>query len=100
MKYRMNIAGLDRDLPLCKVSDDLYIGAFVMFGDAEITVACATCKGSYEQMGDINAAISAWVAANGFTFDGPMFNIYHVSPHETDDPNEYVTEVCYPVKKR
>ena len=34
MKYRMNIAGLDRDLPLCKVSDDLYIGAFVMFGDA------------------------------------------------------------------
>ena len=41
MKYRMNIAGLDRDLPLCKVSDDLYIGAFVMFGDAEITVACA-----------------------------------------------------------
>ena len=41
MKYRMNIAGLDRDLPLCKVSDDLYIGAFVMFGDAELTVACA-----------------------------------------------------------
>ena len=41
MKYRMNIAGLDRDLPLCKVSDNLYIGAFVMFGDAEITVACA-----------------------------------------------------------
>ena len=39
MKYTMNIAGLDRDLPLCKVADDLYIGAFVMFGDAEITVA-------------------------------------------------------------
>ena len=41
MKYRMNIAGLDRDLPLCKVSDDLYIGAFVMFGDVELTVHCA-----------------------------------------------------------
>ena len=63
-------------------------------------MACATCKGSYEQMGDINAAISAWVNENGFAFDGPMFNIYHVSPHETNDPNEYVTEVCYPVKKR
>ena len=37
MKYKMNIAGLDRELPLCKVSDDLYIGAFIMFGDAEIT---------------------------------------------------------------
>ena len=41
MKYRMTIAGLERDLPLCKVADDLYIGAFVMFGDAEITVAAA-----------------------------------------------------------
>ena len=41
MEYKMNIAGLDRALPLCKVSDDLYIGAFVIFGDPELTVACA-----------------------------------------------------------
>lgn len=41
MKYTMNIAGLDRDLPLCKVAENFYIGAFIMFGDAEITVACA-----------------------------------------------------------
>lgn len=41
MEHKMNIAGLDRALPLCKVSDDLYIGAFVIFGDAELTVACA-----------------------------------------------------------
>ena len=41
MKYTMNIAGLQRDLPLCKITDDLYIGAFICFGDAEITVACA-----------------------------------------------------------
>ena len=39
--YKMNIAGLDRDLPLCKVTDDLYIGAFVIFGDPELTVASA-----------------------------------------------------------
>ena len=30
--------------------------------------------------------------------DGPMFNICHVSPHETQNPNEYVTEVCYAIK--
>ena len=40
--YTMNIAGLDRDLPLCKINDKLYIGAFIMFGDVEITKACAT----------------------------------------------------------
>ena len=37
MTYTMDIAGLKRDLPLCPVSDDLYIGAFVMFGDVEMT---------------------------------------------------------------
>ena len=29
-----------------------------------------------------------------------MFNIYHVSPHETRNPDEFVTEVCCPVKKK
>ena len=41
MEYKMNIAGLDRALPLCKLNDNLYIGAFVIFGVAELTVACA-----------------------------------------------------------
>ena len=41
MTYEMDVAGLKRELPLCKVSDDLYIGAFVMFGDVELTVHCA-----------------------------------------------------------
>jgi len=41
MYHRMTIAGLERDLPLCPVSDTLYIGAFVIFGDQELTVACA-----------------------------------------------------------
>ena len=41
MVYTMNIAGLDRDLPICRVTDDLYIAGFVIFGDQELTVACA-----------------------------------------------------------
>ena len=41
MYYEMEIAGLKRQLPLCKVTDDLYIGAFIMFSDVEITKACA-----------------------------------------------------------
>ena len=39
--YKMTIAGLERSLPICRVSDELYIGAFVIFGDAPLTVACA-----------------------------------------------------------
>ncbi len=41
MEYKMTIAGLRRSLPLCKVTDDLYIGAFIIFGDCELTTACA-----------------------------------------------------------
>ena len=41
MFYEMTIAGLKRQLPLCKVTDDLYIGAFIMFSDVEITTASA-----------------------------------------------------------
>ena len=41
MYYRMNVAGLDRDLPICPLNDKLSIAGFVIFGDQELTVACA-----------------------------------------------------------
>lgn len=40
--YKMKIAGLDRELPLCPINDSLSIGAFIIFGDVELTVAAAT----------------------------------------------------------
>ena len=41
MYYKMNIAGCERALPLCPLTDELMIGAFVIFGDPELTTACA-----------------------------------------------------------
>lgn len=40
MTYTLNIAGLTRELPLCKASDTLDIAAFIMFSDVELTVKC------------------------------------------------------------
>lgn len=40
--YKINIAGLERDLPICPVNDKLDIAAFVIFGDVEMTVNSAT----------------------------------------------------------
>ena len=65
-----------------------------------VTFASATYQGPYEKISQVNAAVAAWVRDNGYEYDGPAFNIYHVSPHETDDPEAFVTEVCYPVKKK
>jgi len=41
LKHTMTIAGLQRDLPICPVNENLSIGAFVIFGDCELTSACA-----------------------------------------------------------
>ena len=39
--YRMNIAGVERDLPICPLNENLMIAGFVIFGDPEITTACS-----------------------------------------------------------
>ena len=41
MVYRLKVAGIERDLPLCPIGENLYIGAFIMFGDVELTEKCA-----------------------------------------------------------
>ena len=41
MFYHMTVAGLERDLPICPVNENLSIAGFVIFGDQELTVACA-----------------------------------------------------------
>ncbi len=66
----------------------------------EVTVASCTYQGSYTRIGDVYAAVVAWMDGNGYEPAGPMFNIYHVSPHETQNPDQFVTEVCYPVRKK
>ena len=63
-----------------------------------VTVASATFKGPYQQFSEVYTAVYAWTQANGYEVNGPMTNIYHVSPHETQNPEEFVTEVCLPVK--
>ena len=52
--HRMTIAGLERDLPLCPLNDKLMIAGFVIFGDPELTTACAKelldCAPEYDYM--------------------------------------------------
>ena len=40
--YTIDISGMKRDLPICPLNDELSIGAFVMFGDVELTIHCAS----------------------------------------------------------
>lgn len=66
----------------------------------EVTYAGVLFRGPYEQITQVTMAIANWVAEQGYAWDGNYFMIYHVSPAETENPEEYVTEFCCPVKKR
>lgn len=55
--YKMTIAGLERQLPICPLNDKLSIGAFVIFGDPELTTACA--KALLERAPEYDYLISA-----------------------------------------
>ena len=55
--YKMNIAGCERHLPICPVNESLSIGAFVIFGDPELTTACA--KALLERAPEYDYLISA-----------------------------------------
>ena len=39
--YRLKVAGLERELPICPLNKKMSIAAFIMFSDVELTVACA-----------------------------------------------------------
>lgn len=64
-----------------------------------MTVASVIIKGSYEQLPDANEAVAKYISENEFTMSGPMFNIYHVNPGMETIPENWVTEICYPVTK-
>jgi effector-binding domain-containing protein len=63
-----------------------------------VKVASCIIKGSYDQMGEAYATVASWIKANGHKMNGPMFNIYHVGPAQTKNPEEYVTEACFPIE--
>lgn len=55
--YRLEVAGLVRELPICKISDDLSIAALIMFGDVELTIACA--KALIEKAPEFDVIVTA-----------------------------------------
>jgi adenine phosphoribosyltransferase len=57
MVYKLKVAGIERDLTLCPISDELNIAAFVLFGDVELTVKCA--EALYERAPEHDVMITA-----------------------------------------
>lgn len=73
-------------------------GDITFFTAPAVKVASVTFHGSYDQMGAVNAAVAQYLEANSLAMDGAMFNIMHVSPGQDPNPDNWITEACYPIK--
>ena len=72
----------------------------VLVKETEEKLICSiTFTGGYEKLDIINQMVANYILSNNYKLDGPMFNIYHVSPAQEKDPNKWVTESCFPIKK-
>jgi DNA-binding transcriptional MerR regulator len=63
-------------------------------------VAVLTHHGSYDDLADTYRHLGAWVAEHADPVDLPVREIYVVGAAETDDPDAYRTEVCWPIRSR
>ncbi len=64
-----------------------------------IQVASVTFTGGYEHIKDVSYHIANWISEHGYEINGPDFCIYHVGYAQTHNPEEFVTEICYPISK-
>lgn len=65
-----------------------------------IEVASVIFNGSYEKMIDVTRSVGIWMELNDYELVQPTFNIFHISPTQDKNPNNWITEACFPIKER
>lgn len=65
----------------------------------EMESAVVAFQGRYNRIGAIISYIYHWIIENGYRISGKAFYVYYLSPDNESDPENYITEICYPIKK-
>lgn len=65
-----------------------------------VLVASLTYQGGYDLLNEMNPYVAKWILENHYEICGPEFNIYHISPERVTNEEQFITEVCYPIKIR
>jgi effector-binding domain-containing protein len=63
----------------------------------EQTVALTTLRGDYAGFGAAAMALAEAMVAAGLAEAGPMFSRYVVGPAQSQNPADYVTDICIPI---
>ena len=65
----------------------------------ETEAAVVAFQGVYTRIGELNSYIYRWIVENGYRIAGKAFNIYYISPGNEPNPENFITEICFPIKK-
>ncbi len=65
----------------------------------ECETAAVAFQGGYSKLSDINTYMAHWICANEYKLCGQVFTTYYISPGSESDPENFITEVCFPIKK-
>lgn len=66
----------------------------------ECEVASIAFQGQYYEIGNIISHLGRWIDRNNYKVCGNPYSIYYVSPGNTSKEEDYLTEICFPIKKK
>lgn len=72
----------------------------VFYRFPECEAAVIAFKGQYYEIGNINYHLGKWILQNNYEISGNPFTIYYISPGNSSDTADFLTEMCFPVKKK
>ncbi|WP_099203504.1 MerR family transcriptional regulator [Miniphocaeibacter massiliensis] len=96
-EYKEENVDVEIQVTVDDLDDDT--GDFKFYETEESDVVSVVFTGSYEQMHKVVEAIAYYVEQNNLELSGSMANIFHVSPAQTENEDEYVTEACYFIER-
>lgn len=92
----------DVDIEVQVTVDQIYKDTDIIhFFETElIEVASVTFNGSYDKMTEVTKSALLWIEFHNYELMQPTFNIYHISPAQDENPDNWVTESCFIIKER
>lgn len=57
-------------------------------------------KGPYSSLSDAYGALVAWIEKHGYAWDGAPYEIYTKTQFDSLAPEDWETEIYFPVKKK
>jgi effector-binding domain-containing protein len=65
----------------------------------ECVAATIAFQGVYNQIGDVIEYLKEWIKENDYQIGGKSFTTYYISPGNEQNPEKFITEICFPIKK-